>query len=137
MSWSKVQSLAAAAVRYFVKLSVVPEESERCTVRIVASGSFAPLLSAVIAGSFHLVTLPPKILARTEGVNVRSVTPETLKTMAIGPGTIGRLTALPVLQRLSAAATSPLSAFSGESEPANDVCPFVKSVMPWPEPTAL
>ncbi len=120
-----------------MKLSVVPEESDRCTVRIVASGSLAPLLRDAIAGSFHLVTLPLKICASTEGVNVRSVTPETLKTTAIGPGTMGRLTALPVLQRLSAAATSPLSGLSGESEPANEVCAFVKSVMPWPEPTAL
>src|SRR5262249_10656399 len=68
LSWSKVQSLPAAAVRYLVKLSVVPEESERWKVTIVASGRVAPLFSAVIAGSFHLVIEPEKIFASTDGV---------------------------------------------------------------------
>ena len=50
LSLSKVQSAAAALVRYLVKLSVVPESSERCTAWIAVDGSLAPGLSALIAG---------------------------------------------------------------------------------------
>src|SRR4051812_39464361 len=41
LSCSKVQSDFATAFRYLVKLSVVPDESERCTVWIAVSGSLA------------------------------------------------------------------------------------------------
>ena len=61
-----------------MKLSVVPELSERCTVRILVAGSVAPGLSAAIAGSFQVVTLPAKILAMVGALSCRLVTPLTL-----------------------------------------------------------
>src|SRR2546428_11661289 len=78
LSWPNVQSLAAEAARYLVKLSVVPELSERCTVKILVDGRVAPWLSAAIAGSFQVVTLPAKIFARVAGLSCRPVTPLTL-----------------------------------------------------------
>src|SRR5690349_1884138 len=83
LSCAKVQSLPAVAPRYLVKLSVVPELSERCTVRIVVAGSVTPGLSAAIAASFHLVTVPEKILASVDGENCRLVAPLRLVTTAI------------------------------------------------------
>src|SRR5689334_8962375 len=74
-AWSKVQSLAAALLRYLVKLSVVPDSSDRCTVWIVLDGSLAPLFWDAIAGSFHLVTLPEKILPRVGASSCRLSTP--------------------------------------------------------------
>src|SRR5581483_2515662 len=53
LSCPKVQSLAAAAPRYLVKLSVVPELSERWIVEILVDGSVTPELSATMAGSFQ------------------------------------------------------------------------------------
>src|SRR6266498_5148162 len=73
-----VQSFSAALLRYLVKLSVVPDSSERCTVWIAVDGSFAPLFCEAIAGSFHLVTLPEKILASVEASSCRLSTPSTL-----------------------------------------------------------
>src|SRR6187549_1892107 len=86
----KVQSASAALLRYLVKLSVVPNSSERCTAWIAVDGSLAPLFSAVIAGSFHLVILPEKILASVGASIWRPSTPSRLYTTAIGPITIGR-----------------------------------------------
>ena len=43
-----------------------------------------------MAGSFHLVILPVKILAIRSGVRISLSTPLSLKAMAIGPTTIGR-----------------------------------------------
>ena len=57
---------------------MVPESFDRCTVVIVVSGSVTPLLAAAISGSFQVVILPEKILARIDGVTVRSLTPLTL-----------------------------------------------------------
>ncbi len=68
----------AAAARYLVKLSLVPEESERCTVSMAVDGRLAPEFSALISGSFHLVICPEKILAMVSGFNWRSLTPRTL-----------------------------------------------------------
>src|ERR687889_1335517 len=66
-----VHSASAVLLRYLVKLSVVPDSSERCTVWIAVSGRVAPLLSAAIFGSFHLVILPEKMPARVAGVSCR------------------------------------------------------------------
>ena len=44
-----------------MKFFVVPESSERWTAVMALSGSLASGLSAVMAGSFHLVILPSKI----------------------------------------------------------------------------
>ena len=61
-----------------MKFSVVPDSSERCTGEIVVEGSLAPLFSAAIAGSFHLVILPSKIWAIVFAESCRSCTPCTL-----------------------------------------------------------
>ena len=51
-----------------MKLSVVPESSERWIVEIARSGSLTPLFAAAIAGSYHLVILPPKMPDSSAGV---------------------------------------------------------------------
>src|SRR5437588_8882736 len=67
-----VQAPLDAATRYFWKLSVVPDSSDRKSTTILSAGSVLPLLSAVIAGSFQVVMPPLKILA---SVGASSVTP--------------------------------------------------------------
>ena len=47
------------------KLKVVPEPSERCTMVMRPSGSFTPAFTAAMAGSFQVLILPRKMLART------------------------------------------------------------------------
>ena len=44
-----------------MKISVVPDLSERCTAVTVVSGKVAPGFVAAIAGSSHVVILPAKI----------------------------------------------------------------------------
>src|SRR2546429_161967 len=78
LSLPKVQSEPAVAARYLVKLSVVPEESERWIARIGADGSVALGLSPLIAGSSQVLTVPAKIFASVAGLNCRSLAPLTL-----------------------------------------------------------
>jgi hypothetical protein len=52
---SSFHTLGDAFFRNFVKLLVVPEPSERWTTAIFVDGSVAPLLSAAILASFHVV----------------------------------------------------------------------------------
>src|SRR5215469_13767251 len=78
LSWPKVQADGATVPRYLVKLSLVPELSDRCTVVILVDGRVALGLSALIAASFHVVILPAKIPARVSGLSWRLVTPCTL-----------------------------------------------------------
>src|SRR3954451_9757705 len=78
LAWSYDQSAPAVLVRYLVKLSVVPDSSERCTVWIAVAGSFAPAFWPAIAGSFHLVIVPEKILASVDASSCRPVTPSRL-----------------------------------------------------------
>src|SRR2546421_6450973 len=78
LSLPYVQSVPAVLDRNLAKLSVVPELSDRCTDRIFVAGSVAPWLSAAIAGSFQVVTLPEKILAMVAGLSCRPETPLTL-----------------------------------------------------------
>src|SRR5882757_459126 len=106
----------AAAARYFSKFCVVPDSSDRKKTVILVDGRLAPEFRPLIAGSSQLVIEPWKILAMTDGVRVRSVTPLSLKATATGPVTIGRLSAGPP-QRFSAAATSPFFGSRAESEP--------------------
>src|SRR5947209_1273265 len=49
--------------RYVVNPWVVPEESDRWATVIAVLGRFMPGLSALIAGSFHDLTLPTKMFA--------------------------------------------------------------------------
>ena len=129
---AKVQAPPDAAVRYLVKLSVVPEESLRWNCAIAASGRVTPALAAAILGSFHRVIVLPKMPAMTAGVRVSWSTPWTLYAMTMAPPTAGMSIAGPVAQRASALVlSSPLRA---ESEPANEVCLLMKSVMPAPDP---
>jgi hypothetical protein len=62
--------------------------------------------------------------------------PLTLKATAIGPTTIGRLSA-GLLQRFCAAAVSPLVGSSAESEPAKSTWPPLNCMTPAPEPVGL
>ena len=57
--------------------------------------------------------------------------------MAIGPTTIGMFQASLPLQRSLAAATSPSSSFSAESEPAKSTWPALNCSTPAPEPVGL
>ena len=53
------------STRNWEKFAVVPEESERWAMVIAVLGRLTPGLSAVIAGSFHVVILPEKMFAMT------------------------------------------------------------------------
>src|SRR3954447_4849105 len=72
------QSLAAVALRYLVKLSVVPDSSERWKAWILVCGSFADELSFLIAASSQYVILLLKILASVGASRTRLSTPERL-----------------------------------------------------------
>src|SRR6516165_361865 len=82
-----VHVVGAALVRKLVKLAVVPELSLRCTTVILVLGSFADGLSALIAGSFHVVIAPEKILAIVSAERRSFETPETLYETVIGATT--------------------------------------------------
>src|ERR687887_179967 len=71
LSLPKVQSDEAVLLRNLVKLSVVPDDSDRCTVWMVVPGSEAPWLSALIAASSHFLIDPEKILAMVAGLSCR------------------------------------------------------------------
>src|SRR5450631_386641 len=137
-----VQSVGAAAARYLVKFSVVPEESERKKTLMAVAGRVMPGLMAAIAGSFHLVITPLKIFAVTAGVRISLLTPLTLYATAMGPVTMGMFQAGEP-QAVSAAACSvpgvPATStlFSAESDPAKATWPAVNCLMPAPEPVPL
>src|SRR5947208_11482594 len=78
LSLPKVQSEPAVAARYLVKLSVVPDESDRWIARIGADGRVAFGLSPLMAGSSQVLTVPAKIFASVDGLNCRSLAPVTL-----------------------------------------------------------
>lgn len=61
-----------------MKLSVVPESSERWNGWILRSGSFAPGFSFLIAGSFHFLISELKIFDRVGASSTRLSTPGTL-----------------------------------------------------------
>src|SRR6516164_1356221 len=68
----------AASTRNCEKFAVVPEESERRAMTIGVLGRLTPGLSALIAGSFHFVTLAWKISAMTGASSFRLLTPDRL-----------------------------------------------------------
>ncbi len=76
-----------------VNWAVVPEPSERTTGMMSLSGISTPLLSSVIAGSFHLVIWPVKIFAMVSPESRRPSygSPRTwmLYMNAVPPATIG------------------------------------------------
>src|SRR5450759_1011375 len=137
LALGSVQTPFEAKLRYVVKLSVVPESSERKKTWIASDGNVTPLLSAAIAGSFHVLMSPWKIFAVTSAFRTSLPTPERLYATAIGPVTMGRFQAGLAAQRVAAAATSPLAALSAESEPAKSTWAALNCVMPAPEPVGL
>src|SRR5579859_1951469 len=124
----RVHTLGTAVMRNREKFAVVPEESER-TARVTGVlGRLTPELSAVIAGSFHLVILPWKMFAMTVGLSLRLLTPGRLYDIVIGPMTTGKYsTFLPLKLGNSVLGM-------GESEPAKLTTPEARSVRPLPEP---
>src|SRR6476619_6602857 len=100
-----------------------------------ASGRLAPLLSAAMAGSFHLVIWPWKILASTSPLMTSLSAPSTLYASATGPNTSGRFHAGLPPQRSSA--LGPCSSLSAESEPAKSTCFARNWSTPAPEPVGL
>src|SRR3954447_6182367 len=137
LAGSVCQAEGAAPARYFSKFSVVPDSSERKNTLMAVLGSLTPELTLAIAGSFQVLILPRKMFATTSGVSTSLSTPGTLYATAIGPAAIGRFHAGLPWQRFAAAATSPLSAFSAESEPAKSTWPALNCWMPAPEPVGL
>src|SRR5260370_37361618 len=63
----RVHTLGTASLRNRVKFCVVPEESERTAMVIGVLGRLTPELSDAMAGSFHVLTWPWKILAMVVG----------------------------------------------------------------------
>ncbi len=82
------------------------------------------LLSATIAGSFHLLIFPERIPAN---VSVESVTgllePGRLVKIATGQSTVGTWISLGIIGEWA------------ESEKAKSTVPFAKAVLPAPDPT--
>src|SRR5450631_3172149 len=137
-----VQSVGAAAARYLVKFSVVPDSSERKNTLTAVSGRVTPGLTAAIAGSFHLVMTPLTILAVTAGVRISLSTPLTLYATAMGPVTMGMFQAGEPHVLSALACSVPVvpatgTVFSAESEPAKSTWPAMNCLMPAPEPVGL
>ena len=87
---SRVNSAGAAAFRYFEKFEVVPEPSERTATVMAVLGRVTPELSAAMAGSFQVVMVPMKILARVSGESLSSSTPLRLYDTVMGAATVGK-----------------------------------------------
>ena len=104
---------------------------------IALLGSLASLLSALIAGSSQSLIVPLNTLEATSGVSTRVSMPGRLYAIAIGPTTIGMFQASLPPQRSLAAATSPSSSLSAESEPAKSTWPLLNCSTPAPEPVGL
>src|ERR1700691_4127668 len=80
-----VHTLGTASLRNRVKFCVVPEESERTAMVIGVLGRLTPGLSALMAGSFHVLIWPWKIFAIVVGSSLRLLTPDRLYAIVIGP----------------------------------------------------
>src|SRR5579863_3016530 len=74
----RVHTLGAASFRNRVKFCVVPEESERTAMVIGVLGRLTPGLSALMAGSSHVLICPWKIFAIVVGSSFRLLTPDRL-----------------------------------------------------------
>src|SRR4051794_35614462 len=114
-----------------VKPLVVPDSSERWTTVMFDEGRLTPAFSFAIAGSFHFLIFPRKMLAIVGPSSFRPpLTPWRLYETVIAPNAVGMWTGWPFF---SAAVSS--SSFIGGSLPAKSVLLLVRSEMPWPEPT--
>src|SRR5258706_6845796 len=104
----------AALSRNFVKLSVVPDESERCATTMSVAGNVTPGLSVAIAASFHFLIWRWKILAIVSGLSC-SLSTSRLYDSVIGATTIGKYKTSPPLNLPTSAAGI------GESDAAKSV----------------
>ena len=100
-----------------MKLSVVPEESDRWTGEIAVDGSVTSGFCWAIAGSFQVLIEPAKILATVVASRFSLSTPCRLKAMSIGEMKTGTSTGSLPLHACFAFYMS-VSAIA-ESEPAN------------------
>src|SRR5258708_21500670 len=94
---SSFHTVGDAFFRNFVKLLVVPEPSERWTTAILVDGNVAPVLSAAILASFHVVMSPWKMPASVSGLSWSLSTPVTLNDTVIGAPTVGKYRTSPPL----------------------------------------
>src|SRR5215203_5841445 len=122
-SGSDVQTSPAVAYRYSVKLVVVPESSARCTGVTARSGSVASVLSAAMAGSFHLVIVPANRPAMVAASRLSSSTPSTLKITAMGETYVGSWTMFVSSTQPSNGPASTSSRVNARSEPAKVTAP--------------
>src|ERR1039458_962377 len=74
----RLQALPAPFTRNSVKFWVVPEESDRTAMVIGVLGRLTPGLSALIAGSLHVLIVPWKMPAMTFGSSCSLLTPDRL-----------------------------------------------------------
>src|SRR5262245_56028807 len=72
------QTDGAAALRYLVKLSVVPDSSERWNAWILVEGSFALGFSFLMSGAFQVLIWLLKISAMVLASRTRLSTPGRL-----------------------------------------------------------
>src|SRR5258706_16001127 len=86
----------AALSRNLVKLSVVPDESERWATTMSVDGRVTPGLSAAIAASFHFLIWRWKILAIVSGLSCTLLT-SRLYDNVIGATTMGEYCTSPPL----------------------------------------
>ncbi len=109
---------------------VVPEPSERCDTVMAVAGSLSPGFSAAMAGSFHLVMAPRKMLAAVtpSSFSLPDSMPGRLKTMVTPPITVGTCTSL--------AASSSFSERGASVPPKSTVLALIclmppEEPMPW------
>src|ERR1700730_14253080 len=85
-----VHALPAPSTRNLERFAVVPDESERTARAIGVLGRVTPGLSALSAGSFHVLILPSKMPAMTGAESCSLLTPDRLYERVIGPITTGK-----------------------------------------------
>ena len=114
-------------LRYSVRLYVVPLLSERWMTVIARSGRALPLLSFLIAGSFHFLIWPRKMPATT------------FPLMWMWFGSASPLYAIAVAESAHGICAQPLQAASWSGVKGASLAPkstvrFVTALMPPPEP---
>src|SRR3954451_15790182 len=124
------QPSGSAALRYLVKVSVVPELSARRTTLMSPAGSETPGLSALMGSASHLVISAWKILDSVGADSCSLGSPLTLYETVMGAATVGKYRkAPPFILAFS-------SSFTVLSVPANCTFWSASSCSPVPEPLA-
>ena len=110
---------------------VVPLPSERCTTVMLVLGNVAPEFSAAMAGSFHFLMWPRKMLASVVESRFSELTPEMLNAIETTPRVTGIWVSVsgPPADVMSAAAI-------GTSVAPKSTVFLMNCWMPAPEPTA-